>query len=1000
MVIEILTGVQVLRSLVEMGMSAHAAWKEGSFDKDAVAALGAFHSAAEGFWKLKPQQEEELGALHLSFVARCFGQAISRYQTYSQTLAPTQPELFASVTAPAKQQQPTAEQIEQRLKSAAQVRIDPGSMPVAKPEIDLVESLTGNPLNTPYYRFLWNAFFKPVGGESPLMPLEAGGRLEFERSFVLAWGEALASTSGARLRQYLESLQRDYKPQLIQEVLISDMAGWGSRHTFGNFTRGEPRSGDPLPFMPLEEMYVQPFARGISSPEDSEGPVLERLEQLLQKNKVVIIQADFGMGKSLTSRMLARLRAIKIREADEPSPDLELPVHVRCADDLRSHDLSVQGAVQRARQRQANLLGYPLEFDDKALAFPERYQRVLILLDGLDEVHLGESGLKTLFDNIKDKAKVSERHRFIIFSRPGALPFGRHIQVLDGIPILELCPWNEEQVDDWLGRWRQVNQGQGPTREQINQQGLGELSATPILLLMIAHTWTPVTGGKTVGRAELYERFFQSIARGKHKDDQDKHPAIFEASASLLEHLVSKQLLDKQAKEPDAMLWLMSRVAWEAVRLETRATLAFSEAETVTRRHIENLLIDELKFRSGDTAIVDSVLIGLLLTLQANLHAGSASQILFGHKSFREFLVARYWADRLRALAKDKARQEVVEKDLLGGMLLTHEDESFDFLKEMLNADPKHEWPPGLPFGLSERERSRLFQWADERFNDERLMGKEARPERLRDDMSILLREAALAIGSCLYEEKGMVQKDKRTLRSMFAWTLLTEQVPMIKAPRANLQEALLADLQLDKADLTQADLTQADLTGADLTQADLTGANLCKAKLTGANLTGANLVGADLTSAELISANLISANLSEGNLTNAELAEASFVRANLQRANLYQSDLSEAKLIGAKLNEANLSIANLTDANLTNANLEGADLTKANCNGANFGGANLIKADFRGANLRGANFRGANLEGTYMNDACYDDQTDWGGNAVAAGTIFVSDQEEDEDDV
>src|SRR4028118_516445 len=91
----------------------------------------------------------------------------------------------------------------------------------------------------------------------------------------------------------------------------------------------------------------------------------------------------------------------------------------------------------------------------------------------------------------------------------------------------------------------------------------------------------------------------------------------------------------------------------------------------------------------------------------------------------------------------------------------------------MLNADSERKWPPGQPFGLSNRERSKLFQWAEERFQDERLMGREARPDRLRDDASSRLREAALAIGSHLSEEKGMPQRDEWTLRSMFAWSFL-----------------------------------------------------------------------------------------------------------------------------------------------------------------------------------------------------------------------------------
>ncbi|HEX8825482.1 MAG TPA: hypothetical protein VF794_36565, partial [Archangium sp.] len=349
MVPEILAGIQVLRSVLQAGMAARDAWKEEGFGKDEVSTLSALHNAAEGLWKLKPQQEEGLGTLHLATVARCFGHAIRRYQEYSEILSTQSRVLFQNVAKVERPPQPSVEQIERVLRSAVQVHIAPGALPVGKLEIDLVGSLTGSPLNTPYYRFLWTAFFEPTEGEPPLLKLEAGGVREFERSFVLAWGEAMASTTGERLRLYLESLQQDYRPQLIQEVLISDMAAWGSRHTFGNLTREETRDGDPLPFMPLELMYVEPLARDADDRRAAGSPVLERLEQVLRKHRIVIIQADFGMGKSLTSRMLACLWARKFRDASVPSADLELPIHIRCADDLRSNDLSIPGAVQRAR---------------------------------------------------------------------------------------------------------------------------------------------------------------------------------------------------------------------------------------------------------------------------------------------------------------------------------------------------------------------------------------------------------------------------------------------------------------------------------------------------------------------------------------------------------------------------------------------------------------------------------------------------------------------------
>jgi hypothetical protein len=195
------------------------------------------------------------------------------------------------------------------------------------------------------------------------------------------------------------------------------MAGWGSRHTFGNLERRDRNDGDTLPFMPLEQMYVQPDAKKASDRNDTGAPILQRIEHALEKASVVIVQADFGMGKSLTSRTLACQRAKAFLGGLAPSPGLKLPVYVRCADDLDPEDLSLGKIVRRACKRQAQSLGLSLKLDDEALAPPDPQQRVLFLVDGLDEVHLGDIGLETFFQCLRDEA--TDRHRFVVFSRPG-----------------------------------------------------------------------------------------------------------------------------------------------------------------------------------------------------------------------------------------------------------------------------------------------------------------------------------------------------------------------------------------------------------------------------------------------------------------------------------------------------------------------------------------------------------------------------------------------------
>ena len=137
---------------------------------------------------------------------------------------------------------------------------------------------------------------------------------------------------------------------------------------------------------------------------------------------------------------------------------------------------------------------------------------------------------------------------------------------------------------------------------------------------------------------------------------------------------------------------------------------------------------------------------------------------------------------------------------------------------------------------------------------------------------------------------------------------------------------------------VTPLDLTGWYLRGADLRGANLRGAKLERAKLEYADLRGANLRGAKLWGAKL-------------------------ERAKLEYADLEGADLRNANLEGANLRGADLRNANLEYADLEGADLEGADLRNANLEGADLEGADLRDADLWNADLRGANLTNAKVD-------------------------------------
>ncbi|MDY7225717.1 pentapeptide repeat-containing protein [Hyalangium rubrum] len=796
-------------------------------------------------------------------------------------------------------------------------------------------------------------------------------------------GSALSTSEGQPLQEYLQRLSSDYLGRLLRELLLKDMATWGERHIFGNVERRNWRADSGIPFLSLTQLYVEPNAWTTSASSEDGEPVIKLIESLLKEPKkhVVVVKADFGMGKSLTARSLAQRWAQQFLTGRETSSEHILPVFIRCAEDLPSDDFDLEKAVRRAWKRQAGDLDVGLKTSDTSLALPEKDQRTVFLIDGLDEVILDERRLKVFFEHIRDQA--TPNHRFILLSRPGALPSE---QDLKNIPVVEILPWREEQIDKWLRNWRQAHEGQGLSFQEVKARGLDSLAGTPILLFMIAQTWSRHTQGEGTSQAALYEEFFWQIAKGKHDDAREHHQNIAESSEKLLKQLTKQKLLDESASEPDAMLWLMGRVAWEATKRQQRSKYFDQEAlEELTEREIENLIEDELGLRSAPDTL-KAIQGGLLLSMQAHLRAGRASRLLFGHKTFREYLAARYWADRLKALAQAREKEwKKIEEPLLDGRLLSREDRTFEFLMEMLNGEPLTQHP-NAPFGLAKEYQRELLAWAQDRFESEEHRYPARRPEALREDRMPWLREGALAIGSCLHGSPGMQVKDSLTVRAMLAWFWLMRVGPILIAPKARWEGSVLSELSLRGANFREADLRGVLFTGANLMRrrvgsaepCDFTKAQLDRARLFGAMCTGSLFVGASLKNALLDRGDFEFAQFSSACLRNASLE-----RANLRRAVLHEADLTDAVLTFAKLDGADLRDAKLRSANLLNASLKGAVLDGASLEGALLHGANLSEALLHGANLKGA---------------IYDKSTQWpyGFNLTDTGAILADEPDTD----
>lgn len=955
--LDLLTVANVLTRFARLGL---AAWKVAGgppLDEREAAAVARFLSDGDRRAGRRSDGRPGLALLHFQLVTLAFVEAWRRHWAHDAQLAPalaaSRWEAWLGATAARRKQ------VESAMSAAALRLVRLGDLPGAI-EREQWGGIGPNPLASDWYRGLWAAFTEVDGARVPLLLLEGEGRRQFERHFLLAWWEGLGTPSGAPLRQWLLDAQQD-RARIVRELSLAEVAGWRERHVFG------PGGAAVLPPMPLEAIYVEPLAvidDGTREPptteddddgtvwtDDDDGPpsggarpVIELLHELLERHRVVVVTAPFGQGKSLTARMLASRWAEAWSWEPVPSPELVLPVFVRCADDLAGRP-DVEAAIRRALQREARAVGIDLKLGDPALTPPEPEQRAVFLLDGLDEVALSPRELEALFLALQDQA--SDHHRFVVFSRPGTL--SRDLRPgADGVTVC-LQPFEPPQIADWIDRWNVLSR-EAPGAPALDVEALAgrdllELAATPILLFLIACTWgaEPPAGGTVdrSGRAFVYEGFFRRIAQGKHELDQQRHPAIAAAGERLLAALHDRGELAAEADPVEAMLWLMARAAWEGARLRAMGRV-------LTTREVDHLVEDELGIDDG-AGVTRAIRIGLLLALQADL-GGDLERILFGHRSFEEFLVARHWAGRLRRLIEARERDwPALERELHGAPLVAG---ALEFLGSMID-------------GWSEPERELLRRWAEDAVADERL---EIGPDDgMRADRRGWLRVVALAIGSrCGPLRLG----DPSALRSLLAWVWAIDvpvrlEAPGLVCPGAELQRAALREARLAGADLAGAHLHLSDLEGADLSGARLMGADLFAAELAHACLVDADLSGASLYKVRGWAADLGRACLREAEATEVDLRRAGLSGADLTEAVLEGARLIEveaegacfrgASLVGARLDRADLRGAVFADADLTRAVLDGADLTGADLSGAILTDASMVGACLEGANLDGA---------------------------------------------
>lgn len=764
--------------------------------------------------------------------------------------------------------------------ATARGRFPPEVDASGQPDLKHHALLRGCPTRSPSYGVLWQLFSDPEEG---LLHEPAKSRAEFVRHFRTAWAGLLPTPLGEPLRR---PRRDDHFNEAVREILAWDFVDWRTRHVFG-----KQEEGDPLPTMPLEKIYVEPVCEP-NSEREPPTPIQTKLDGwLVSPPALALVTADFGHGKSLSARMFAARLAEKYLEGDEASPaERWWPVFVRCAGEFRESIATMVALAQREQLQRAG--AEKLEAEHPAVGLPTADdQKVVLILDGLDEVHLNPTQTRDLLTRLRDF--TSTRRRVVVFTRPGAVE-RQERETKDR--HFALRRFDEHRIEDWLVRWKdlvasdaeQAARTRTLSLDAIKGRGLMELAPTPVLLFMIAWTWEPEAKAE-VEQSGLYERFFLQLARSKCEFDRDApqgQQVVQKAAAELHAVLIDKSLLLRGSKREEALVWLLGCVAWEHARMAHRG-------EALLRRDVENLIDRELGIRSGET--FQLIRRGLMLVLQVDPF-GDDPALEFGHRSFREFLIAHYW--RARLITEPFGPEE--ERALLGARLLEEESRALAFLIGLLRLEP-------------ELVRQRVVELAKSLFFDERLGTHKGTCLEPRKDERRFLREVALAL-RCHLGDAGLEIKDPVPLRSLAASFWMVDETPCFEMPCASFGGLRLNEICFQRANLQAVDASGAWFYSANMIEADLSDADFTEAQLVWANMVSSRLIGASFEGADL---------------DGAILAEADLTDATLERASLVGADLTLTCLRRACLAGADLESANMDRAILEGADLRGANLGK-----------------------------------------------------------------------
>jgi WD40 repeat protein len=545
--------------------------------------------------------------------------------------------------------------------------------------------------------------------------------------------------------------------------------------------------------------YVPQRFRMLGEPADVD-PRQDVLEQTLgwldvDEQQFQLVLGDFGLGKTFLLQEIAR-------RMPERMPHLTpMLLELRTLEKARSVDELVAQHLVGSGEKEINL---------EAFRYMLRRGRIVLLFDGFDELALRVSydraaeRLQTLLQALEGKAKiiVSSRSQHFMSTRQILTALGERVDHLAGSRLIELVPFSDEQIRDYLRRVSEDDRSADERMELIYDiKDLLGLSRNPRMLGFIARL-----DPERLRRVQAQEGTISSA----------------DLYRELLEHWFRHE--DWRASPRGAAPALTIEDRWRAVtalalRLwrSRERTVAASDLSEETTRALGPLTDRYL----DDEQAAQLVGSGTLLVRDEE------GRFSFVHQSVMEWLVA---AEGARQLAASGQAPPLLGQHPISALMA-------DFFTGLAGREVAQAWAHRvLDSTTTDASKPNALLVLD-RLGVQRAMQARLTKQNLRGDV---LSDADL-------RRSDLVGADLTSAR------LLRVDLREARLRTARLTRAVLDDVLLGDADLTEADFTDARLIRTDLTGADLTGSRWTRARLVDVTADRTAFAGPELAEAAVV---------------------------------------------------------------------------------------------------------------------------------------------------